>query len=164
MKIAQSDAPVKVYRPARHIRFFLCYGFALVGGIVMLLPGIGTLYKWLNDVPQDIRLDPFVETALFVGGLLCLCVALPPLVRYCRVFTAVYRDRVVISTGLRTRIVPLAEVLRAMRSPRSDGRDPIWLETTDVGYEDLAVQFVDDAEQDEFMALVNGLVAERRTP
>jgi hypothetical protein len=156
------DGPLKVYRPTRRIRFLLRNGILVAGGALFLLAGGATLYERFTQGPREHGRETFAGAVWIASGLLCMGLGVPPLVRYRRVFTAVYRDRVVISTGLRTRIVLLSQVLRAVRVPDSEGRDPIRLETTDVAYEDLAVKFVNDAEQDEFMVLVNGLVAERR--
>lgn len=160
---AEQDVPLRVFRPTRRIWFFLCYGLLVAGGALFLLAGGATLCERFTQGPREHGRETFAGAVWIACGLLCLGVGLPPLGRYHRIFTAVYRDRVVISTALRMRPVLIANVIRAVRVPESEGRDPIYLETTQGEYEeDVAVQFLSNAEQDEFMVLVNGLVADRR--
>lgn len=163
--ISEHDAPLAVYRPTRRVLFtFLNLLLAGLGVFLLILGGDMFADAFLRpgkNVPLVGHVTPLI---MLLGGVLALGYTVPNLVLFRRVSTTVYCDRLEISTVWRTITLPLAEISGAVRQENSEQIDSIVLMLKRGGWtQDVAVQFIDEAEQNKFIALINRLVAEQQS-
>lgn len=155
-----NDAPLRVFRPTRWMLFYFVH--LLFTAVGLLCVGLALYSAW-RGLGGNLHEALFEGGWVMVLGLVFLAVGLPALVRCRRVFTAVYADHVVVSNAWRTRTIARADLREASRGI-DDGEWIVYLGIANrFSMCPLAVQYARRAEQEEFMALVNGLVAERQT-
>ena len=166
MSTPERDAPLRVFRPTRRVLFtFLNLLLAGLGVFLLVLGGDMFADAFLRPGKNVPPLGVATVFGFLICGLFALGFAVPNLVLFRRVATTVYRDRLEIATVWRTVTLPLAEVCGAARQENSEQIDSIVLLLQRGGQtQDAAVQFATEAEQNEFIELINRLASEQRTP
>jgi hypothetical protein len=138
--------------------------FILLFGFGFLLLGIFLVRESLTDPREDdLRILSVGGPTLFAAfGAFAIVDSLVHVVRFDRLFTAVYSDHIFISTAWRQWDVPLSRIRSAVRIS-GDG-DYVALQFhSGNGTCDVAVNQSDSAVQDEFVALINRLIADRQS-
>jgi len=151
--------PQPIWRALGIAHFFILAGPFFLGGVA-------TAYFRFAEERQRIPVGSFLDQATPI-----LCMILGVLIAflgYRRLrhpavpYTAVSLRRIKIYSWGRVKEIPLSSVKSVIRGHDSEARSPIQINFRDGGcYEDYGMNWADDALQDEYIALVNDLVAQR---
>ncbi len=161
------SSPLRTFRLRWRRWDWILVAFVVAFGAFFAALGAALIVKaWSDgDTPVTFPLAFFGPACFTAFGGFIVVHSVVSTIRRERIFTAVYTDRLAISTAWRSYDLPLGRIRRVVRESDSDGGYIVSIELASlVRTRDVAVQSLNQSEQDEFIELVNRLIAERPTP